>query len=175
MEDDPALLTSSDLERCLEHVQATAAGPCAGVFGPASALWHVDREAVLFVGAGRALLMQLAHPWVATAIVAHSTALDDPIARFHRTFEIVFKLVFGSSDQALATARRLHRLHAAVRGSMPERLGPYAEGAPYFATRCQSSNGFTRPSWTRRLSPTSLCARRSSPRCANATMGRAGG
>src|SRR5829696_8312490 len=133
MGDDPALLTSSDLERCLEHVQATAAGPREGVFGPASALWHVDREAVLFVGAGRALLMQLAHPWVATAISAHSTALDDPVGRFHRTFEIVFKLVFGSSDQALATARRLHRLHAAVRGSMSERLGPYAEGAPYFA------------------------------------------
>jgi uncharacterized protein (DUF2236 family) len=133
MGDDPALLTSSDLERCLEHVQATAAGPRDGVFGPASALWHVDREAVLFVGAGRALLMQLAHPWVATAISAHSTALDDPVGRFHRTFEIVFKLVFGSSDQALATARRLHRRHSAVRGSMPERLGPYAEGAPYFA------------------------------------------
>jgi uncharacterized protein (DUF2236 family) len=133
MGDDPALLTNSDLERCLEHVQATAPGPREGVFGPASALWHVDREAVLFVGAGRALLMQLAHPWVATAISAHSTALDDPVGRFHRTFEIVFKLVFGSSDQALATARRLHRLHAAVRGSMPERLGPYAEGAPYFA------------------------------------------
>jgi uncharacterized protein (DUF2236 family) len=133
MGDDAALITSSDLERCLEHVQATAPGPREGVFGPASALWHVNREAVLFVGAGRALLMQLAHPWVATAISAHSTALDDPVGRFHRTFEIVFKLVFGSSNQALATARRLHRLHAAVRGSMPERLGPYAEGAPYFA------------------------------------------
>jgi uncharacterized protein (DUF2236 family) len=133
MGDDPALLTNSDLERCLEHVQATAPGPREGVFGPASALWQVDREAVLFVGAGRALLMQLAHPWVATAISAHSTALDDPIGRFHRTFGIVFTLVFGSSNQALATARRLHRLHAAVRGSMPERLGPYAEGAPYFA------------------------------------------
>src|SRR5829696_2420007 len=133
MGDDPALLTSSDLERCLEHVQATAAGPLEGVFGPASALWHVDREAILFVGAGRALLMQLAHPWVATAISKHSNALDDPIGRFHRTFGIVFTLVFGSSDPALATARRLHRLHAAVRGSMSERLGPYAESAPYFA------------------------------------------
>jgi len=93
----------------------------------------VDREAILFVGAGRALLMQLAHPWVATAITEHSNALDDPIGRFHRTFEIVFKLVFGSYDQALATARRLHRRHAGVRGSMPERLGRYAEGTPYFA------------------------------------------
>lgn len=133
MEDDPALLTSSDLERCLEHIQATAAGPLEGVFGPASALWHVDREAILFVGAGRALLMQLAHPWVAAAISEHSNALDDPIGRFHRTFGIVFTLVFGSSDQALATARRLHSLHSAVRGSMPEWLGPYEEGTPYFA------------------------------------------
>jgi hypothetical protein len=45
----------------------------------------------------------------------------------------VFKLVFGSSGQALATARRLHRRHAGVRGSLPERLGIYAEGTPYFA------------------------------------------
>src|SRR5215207_410116 len=133
MEDDPAVYAPPDLERCLEFVRATSGGSREGVFGPASALWHVDREAILFVGAGRALLMQLAHPWVATAITEHSNALDDPIGRFHRTFEIVFKLVFGSYDQALATARRLHRRHAGVRGSMPERLGRYAEGTPYFA------------------------------------------
>ena len=52
------------------------------------------------------LLLQLAHPWVATAIAEHSTALSDPIGRFHRTFEIVFTLVFGSLEQALATSRR---------------------------------------------------------------------
>jgi uncharacterized protein (DUF2236 family) len=103
------------------------------VFGPGSLIWQVDREALVFLGAGRALLLQLAHPWVATAIAKHSTALTDPIGRFHRTFEIVFTLVFGSLEQALATSRRLHRRHAAISGHLPERLGPYAEGSPYLA------------------------------------------
>src|SRR4051812_48518609 len=101
-----------DLERNLDHVRAEAAGQREGVFGPDSVLWQVDREVIIFLGAGRALLMQLAHPWVATAIAEHSTALDDPIGRFHRTFEIMFALVFGSLDSALTTARRLHRRHA---------------------------------------------------------------
>jgi len=96
-------------------------------------MWQVDREALVFLGAGRALLLQLAHPWVATAIAEHSTALSDPIGRFHRTFEIVFTLVFGSLEQALATSRRLHRRHAAISGYIPERLGPYAKGSPYLA------------------------------------------
>lgn len=126
-------VTSADLERSLDLVRAKAAGPTEGVFGPGSLLWQVDREALVFLGAGRALLMQLAHPWVAAAIAEHSTALSDPIGRFHRTFEIVFTLVFGSLDQALATSRRLHRRHAAVQGSMPEGLGPYPEGSPYVA------------------------------------------
>jgi uncharacterized protein (DUF2236 family) len=41
--------------------------------------------------------------------------------------------VFGSFDQALATARRLHRRHAAVRGSMTEALGPHLQGSRYLA------------------------------------------
>lgn len=133
MRDDPVTVGAADLERSLEAVRAQAAGPLEGVFGQESVLWQVDREAVVFLGAGRALLMQLAHPWVATAIAAHSTALADPIGRFHRTFEIVFTLVFGSLDQALATSRRLHRRHGAVTGRMPEALGPFAQGSPYLA------------------------------------------
>src|SRR3954464_1271705 len=113
MRDTPALVGAADLERSLEWVRGHAAGSTAGVFGPASAIWQVDREALVFLGAGRALLLQFAHPWVATAVAEHSAALRDPVGRFHRTFEIVFTLVFGSLDQALTTSRRLHRRHAA--------------------------------------------------------------
>nr|WP_063748603.1 oxygenase MpaB family protein [Methylobacterium nodulans] len=128
----------ADLERSLDHVRAEAAGLHEGAFGPDSALWQVDREAIVFLGAGRALLMQLAHPWVAAAIADHSTALDDPIGRFHRTFGIVFALVFGSLDQALTTARRLHRRHASIRGTMPERVGPYPKGSGYLANEASA-------------------------------------
>src|SRR3712207_9345079 len=104
---EPALVDAADLERSLDRVRARAAGSTEGVFGPAAAIWQVDREALVFLGAGRALLMQLAHPWVAAAIAEHSAALENPIKRFHRTFEIVFTLVFGPLDQARSEERRV--------------------------------------------------------------------
>jgi uncharacterized protein (DUF2236 family) len=122
-----------DLERSLDRVTSQAAGNVEGVFGPASAVWQVDREAAVFLGAGRALLMQLAHPWVATAIAEHSTTLTNPVARFHRTFEIMFTLVFGSVDQAVAAATRLHQRHVAITGTMSEALAIHPAGSPYVA------------------------------------------
>jgi len=128
---DPVL--PDDLERELARIAELAAGDVAGVFGPESVVWRVDREAAVFLGAGRALLLQLAHPWVAAGIAEHSRTLSDPIARFHRTFDVMFTLVFGSLDQALAAARRLHRRHSVVQGSLPEPTGRYAAGARYHA------------------------------------------
>lgn len=101
-------------------------GGAAGLFGPGSALWRVDRESIVFLGAARALLLQLAHPWVAAGVAAHSVALDDPLGRFHRTFGAVYPMVFGTVDQARAAARRLHRRHAVVSGDL-------ADGTPYAA------------------------------------------
>jgi uncharacterized protein (DUF2236 family) len=126
-------ISAVDLQRQLERVRTGAAGETPGVFGPESMIWRVDREAALFLGAGRALLLQLAHPWVAAGIAQHSTTLANPIGRFHRTFEIMFTLVFGSLDQACAAARRLHRRHQAVQGILPTAAGPFAEGSAYAA------------------------------------------
>lgn len=124
--------------------------PRAGLFGPDSVVWRVDREAALFLGAGRALLMQLAHPAVAQAIVDHSPVRHSPVARYYRTFRPVFAMVFGGRDQALACARRVQRVHAAISGTMPEALGRFAAGERYraddpaalrwvYATLCHTS------------------------------------
>jgi uncharacterized protein (DUF2236 family) len=129
----PRVVTADDLERELAAVSAAAAGPSEGVFGPKSVTWMIDREAATFLGAGRALLLQLAHPWVAAGIAEHSRTLADSVGRFHRTFEIVFGMVFGTLDGAQAVARRLHRRHAVVRGSMPETVGPFPAGSSYLA------------------------------------------
>jgi len=129
----PAAVGEADLERELEFVRSSAAGCLAGVFGPGSVFWLIDREAAVFLGAGRALLLQLAHPWVAAAIAQHSRTLADPIGRFHRTFSVVFTMVFGSTDQALAAARRLHRRHAEISGVLGERAGAFAAGSSYWA------------------------------------------
>lgn len=127
------MVSEGDLGSTLEIVRAEAAGPVEGIFGPASVTWRIDREAVIFLGAGRALLLQLAHPWVAAAIAEHSRTLTDPIGRFHRTFELMFTMVFGSRDGALAAARRLHRRHALITGVLPEAIGPFAGGSAYHA------------------------------------------
>ncbi|MBB4380699.1 Uncharacterized conserved protein, DUF2236 family [Bradyrhizobium sp. Rc3b] len=127
------MVAEKDLEATLDLVRANAAGPVAGVFGPETLTWRIDREAVIFLGAGRALLLQLAHPWVAAAIAEHSKTLADPIGRFHRTFDIVFAMVFGSLDRALRSSRQLHRRHGMIVGEMPDTVGPFAAGSRYCA------------------------------------------
>jgi uncharacterized protein (DUF2236 family) len=112
-EHDPLEIVGTEaLERELNLVRSAAAGSLAGIFGPRSMTWRVNREAAIFLGAGRALLLQLAHPWIAAAIEQHSDTFANPIGRFHRTFSTVFTMVFGTLEQSLAAARLLHRRHA---------------------------------------------------------------
>ncbi len=104
-----------------------------GIFGPDSMSWKINRESALFLGAGRAALLQLAHPWVATALEQHSSLMSKPIARFHNTFRIVFAMIFGSLDQALAAARHLYRLHTRIQGQLSEDVAAYKNGSHYKA------------------------------------------
>jgi uncharacterized protein (DUF2236 family) len=127
------IVTEADLERELTLVRAAAVSRPAGLFGPDSVAWRIDREAAIFFGAGRALLLQLAHPWVAAAISQHSQTLTDPIGRFHRTFNVAFTMVFGTTSEAIETARRLHRRHAGISGVLREGSGAFAAGAKYQA------------------------------------------
>ena len=135
---DPAsgasgVVGEAGLERELAIIRNAATESCAGAFGPSSMMWQIDKEAVVFLGAGRALLLQLAHPWIATAIAQHSPVLADPIGRFHRTFNAMFTMVFGTREQALAAARRLHHRHARVGGTLAEAAGPFAANSRYEA------------------------------------------
>lgn len=127
------MVSQSEFNAALDIVRAEAAGSVEGIFGPASVTWRIDREAVIFLGAGRALLLQLAHPWVAAAVAEHSRTFADPIGRFHRTFDVVFTMVFGSRDDALTAAKRLYHRHAGIVGVLPEAAGPFAAGSSYRA------------------------------------------
>jgi uncharacterized protein (DUF2236 family) len=126
---------SETLIRAIERttLERTGGDRRVGIFGPASMSWKINREAALFLGAGRAALLQLAHPWVATALDQHSSLMSRPIARFHSTFRIVFAMVFGSLDQALAAARHLYTRHTRVRGEMPQDIASYSRGSLYEA------------------------------------------
>jgi uncharacterized protein (DUF2236 family) len=127
------LVSASDLEVLLAGLSRSTATPQEGLFGPRSISWKINRESALFLAAGRAALLQLAHPWVAAAIAQHSRTLNDPAARFHRTFRVIFTMIFGSLDQAFSASRQLHRLHQSIKGVLPDAVGPFEQGTSYEA------------------------------------------
>lgn len=119
------------LELQLLELRRSVLDPREGIFGPHSKVWEVNRSSAVFLGAGRAALLQLAHPWVATAIDHHSRTRDDPIGRFQRTFAHVFSMVFGDLDAACRSAHRVHAVHQRVQGELPEPLhGRYLANDP---------------------------------------------
>jgi uncharacterized protein (DUF2236 family) len=131
--DSSTLVTRQDLEILIAAAQAQVSNPVAGIFGPDSVTWRINRESALFLGAGRAALLQLAHPWVAVALDQHSSLLAKPIARFHNTFRVVFTMIFGSAPQAFRAARSLYQLHTAITGELPGDVAGYIKGSRYQA------------------------------------------
>ncbi|HEY2858807.1 MAG TPA: oxygenase MpaB family protein [Terracidiphilus sp.] len=126
-------VSRSDIDTIIGYLAHSVADRRAGLFGPDSMSWRINRESALFLGAGRAALLQLAHPWVATAIGQHSSVMARPIARFHNTFRIVFTMIFGSLQQVAAASRSLHTLHTRIQGKMAEDVARYPRGSHYQA------------------------------------------
>lgn len=126
-------VSRDDLQRRLARVRAEVTDPRGGIFGPGSKVWEVNKHSISFLGAGRAALLQLAHPWVAAGVDQHSRTRDDPFGRFQRTFFHVFRMVYGDLDTALRAGRAVHRIHERVTGAVGEEAGPFAAGSGYRA------------------------------------------
>ncbi len=122
-----------ELEATLDELRRGVVDPRAGLFGPRSEVWAIQKDALLFLGAGRAALLQLAHPFVAQAIEEHSETTVAPHARFVRTFERVFAMVFGDLEEALRAARKTWGVHRRIEGTLPSAVGSWRAGTPYEA------------------------------------------
>jgi uncharacterized protein (DUF2236 family) len=90
------------------------------LFLPRTMIWRVDRELVLLLGGGRALLMQLAHPKVAAGVIDHSHFKEDPLGRLHRTMSTMWSIVFDDAPQAHASLDRVNSVHRQVQGAIKE-------------------------------------------------------
>src|SRR5690242_20895899 len=95
-----------------------------GLFADDSIIRRVNRENVLILGGGRALLMQLAHPKVAAGVDEHSDFRARPVRRLRRTVRMTMAIVFGDRETALAAARAVNQAHAKVRGRSYRALDP---------------------------------------------------
>jgi uncharacterized protein (DUF2236 family) len=126
-------VTRADLEQLIDRVRAEVQDPVAGIYGPGSQSWEIGKESVLFVGGGKAALLQLAHPYVAHTVEQHSQTRTDPLGRFQRTFDNVFAMVFGELDDAIKSARRVHNVHTRIFGEISEDVGAFRQGHRYEA------------------------------------------
>jgi uncharacterized protein (DUF2236 family) len=105
----------------------------AGGFGPDSAICKLNREWVLMLGGGRALLMQAAHPLVLAGVLEHSDFERDPWARLARTMDAVWTAVYGDPGDAELAGRRARAIHGRVHGRLRRDVGPFPAGTGYDA------------------------------------------
>jgi uncharacterized protein (DUF2236 family) len=105
----------------------------AGLFGPGSLTWRVNREGVLLLGGGAALTLQVAHPLVAAGVAEHSNYREDPWGRLYRTLDLTTKIVFGSTEVAGEASARIKHVHGRVKGVTKEDGGRYPAGTEYDA------------------------------------------
>src|SRR6476646_9061202 len=107
--------TRTTTARMTEEAPGSPSGADAGLYGPSSEAWRLNREAMLLLGAGpRALLLQIAHPLVAAGVAEHSDFRSDPWARLSGTLRSYLRIVYGTADTARGEIRRLNDLHRGI-------------------------------------------------------------
>jgi uncharacterized protein (DUF2236 family) len=123
--------------RRLQNAAGRSPDPRVSLFGPSSVTWKVNREAVLLLGGGRALLMQLAHPLVAAGVADHSNFRTEPLQRLWRTLDLTSTIVFAPAAESIRAVRQIERVHRHVRGTLRSRVGVFRRGTRYDANRAE--------------------------------------
>ena len=101
-----------------------------GLFGPGSASWTVHGDfSSMLIGGVSALLMQMLHPRALAGVWDHSGFRKDMAGRLKRTAGFVGVTTYGSTPQVEEAVARVRRVHARVRGTLPDGT-PYAADEP---------------------------------------------
>ena len=93
-------------------------------FARGSVIRWVNDEPAIGFGAGRALLLQLAHPHVAAGVDEHSDFQHNPFKRLLGTLEAVYTMVYGSAQLADGVGRRVRWIHTFVKSPAYEANDP---------------------------------------------------
>jgi uncharacterized protein (DUF2236 family) len=88
-----------------------------GIFASDSVIRRVFGDAACLLGAGTALLLQLANPSIARAVYEHSDYANRPLDRLFGTIHATSAVVFGSRADARRIADEIRDVHARVTGS----------------------------------------------------------
>jgi uncharacterized protein (DUF2236 family) len=105
-----------------------------GYFAPESVIRRVGNSPLVpLLGGGPAVLMQVAHPLVATGVVDHSDYRNDLWRRLLRTLRALYLITYGSKEEAERAGEAVEAVHRRVRGRTSRPLGPFPAGTPYSA------------------------------------------
>lgn len=98
-----------------------------GLLGPDAVAWRVHAHFVgMMVGGLSSLMLQALHPRALAAVWDHSNFRHNLKGRLGRTAYFVAVTTYGATADALAAIERVNRIHAQVKGHMPD-------GSPYVA------------------------------------------
>jgi uncharacterized protein (DUF2236 family) len=98
-----------------------------GLFGPNSVAWQVHAHFVAMMTGGlSSLMLQALHPRALAAVWDHSRFRTQLQARLGRTALFVATTTYGGTAAAMQTIERVNRIHAQIRGTLPD-------GTPYTA------------------------------------------
>lgn len=76
---------------------------------------YID-ETALLLGAGSAIMYQLALVGVGRGVAEHSSALERPLDRLRTTLTYVYGILLGTDEERAAIKRMVNRAHAPVKG-----------------------------------------------------------
>jgi uncharacterized protein (DUF2236 family) len=96
----------------------------------------INREIVVAVGWGRAILLQLAHPLIAAAISDGSSfhsGAGSYVRRAHQTISAMLDLTFGTLSDAQRIVDKINGIHDHVHGHLGAATGVFPAGTPYSA------------------------------------------
>jgi uncharacterized protein (DUF2236 family) len=96
----------------------------------------VNREIVVVLGWGRAILLQLAHPLIAAAVHDHSgfrAGVKGYARRAYQTVGAMLDVTFGTPDEAQRIADGINAIHDRVNGHLASPTGRFSGGTPYSA------------------------------------------
>jgi uncharacterized protein (DUF2236 family) len=99
-------------------------------------VYMLQREVLLLVAWGPAILLQFAHPLVARGIADHSafnTERWGRAQRLHRTLRAMLQLSFGTESEVHAAAVRINTIHDRIHGRLSQAAGIFPEGTAYSA------------------------------------------
>ncbi|MEA2347972.1 MAG: hypothetical protein QOG62_1759 [Thermoleophilaceae bacterium] len=90
----------------------------AAALTPQSLAWRTASDFRGFLLAGRALLLQVAHPTVGAGVSEHSDFKADPWGRLIRTLDFLNGVLY--SDDAEGVAARMRAMHKTIKGVKPD-------------------------------------------------------